>query len=60
MEHPIEIVLVTSPKLINTFRPFVLEDDNVNQLPLLQTYAIVVDYDAFVFTEGTCYASILM
>ena len=59
MEHPIEIVLVTSPKLTNTFRPFVLEDDNVNQL-LLQTFAIVVDYDAFVSAEGTCYASILM
>ena len=59
MEHPIELVLVTSPKLTNTFRPFVLKDDTVNQL-LLQTYAIVVDYDAFVFAEGTCYASILL
>lgn len=59
MEHPIEIVLVISPNLTNTFRHFVLEDDTVHQVPL-QTYAIVVDYDAFVFAEGTFYASILL
>lgn len=59
MENPIEIVLVASPKLTNIFRPFVLDDDNVNQL-LLQTYAVVVDYDAFAFSEGTCCASILL